>query len=427
MKEIIAMSNKEANRISVLEKLKTKEMKQKAAARILGLSVRQIRRLVKRFRKDGVAGITHQLRGVPGNRQVNTTVLDAAMVTIKKRYPDFSVTLAHEKLAHHHGFPYSRETLRCALIRADLWHSTRQSAPIIHLMRERRASEGELVQLDGSAHAWFEDRGEACTLLVYIDDATGKLLHLEFVESETTRAYFGATRRYLERHGKPLAFYNDRHGVFRVNTTKALSSRVEDSNGLTQFGRAMEELGITLLFAHSPQAKGRVERVNQTLQDRLVKELRLQGLSSIAEANRFLPAFMEEFNQQFAVLPKSPVNAHRPVGTKDDLDAILVEKHIRTLSSTLTLSFGNRIYQITTDKPTYAMRHASVTVMVDQSGSISIRYKNRTLVYRTVEKQHRTEIVDTKLVNVAIDALVPARVWARPAPTHPWKQPQLYW
>lgn len=427
MSQTITMNTKEANRISVLEKLNNKEMKQKTAALLLRISVRQVRRLLKRFRKDGAAGIVHRLRGIPGNHQADAAVVDAAIATTHTRYPDFSVTLTHEKLVSHHGFPYSRETLRLAMIRVDLWHPTRQSAPVIHLMRERRASEGELVQLDGSPHAWFEERGPACTLLVYIDDATGKLLHLEFVPSEMIKAYFGATRCYLKKHGKPLAFYNDRHGVFRVNTTKALSARVEDSNGLTQFGRAMEELGIRLIFAHSPQAKGRVERVNQTLQDRLVKELRLQRISTIAAANRYLPVFIEAFNRQFAVLPKSPVNAHRPLEEKDDLDAILVEKHTRTLSKTLTLSYGNQIYQIMIGRPTYAMRHTKVTVIVDQNGSISIRYKDTVLAYRIMEKQKRSEIVDTKHVNPIVDALVPTRVWVKPAPTHPWRQPHVYW
>lgn len=265
MKGIIAMSTKEASRISVLEKLKTKHLKQGKAAQILGISVRQVRRLLGRYRRGGVAALTHHLRGIPSNNQADPKVLDAAIATIKDRYHDFTVTLSHEKLVARHAFPYSRETLRGAMMTVGIWTPKRQPAPVIHEMRERRASEGELVQADGSPHTWFEDRGPTCTLLVYIDDATSKLFHLELVESETTNAYFAATKRYLQHHGKPLALYVDRHGVFRVNTTKALSARVEDSNGLTQFGRAMEELGIKLIFAHSPQAKGRVERVNQTL------------------------------------------------------------------------------------------------------------------------------------------------------------------
>jgi len=287
--EELRMSIKEVNRISILDKLKRKELKQKKAASILGVSIRQVRRLLKIYRRDGAKGLVHRLRGIPSNNQADPAVLDAAILTIKERYADFSVTLTHEKLTEHHGFPYSRETLRETMMTAGIWKPTRQPRPVIHELRARRASEGELVQVDGSPHHWFEDRASSCTLLVYIDDATSKLLHLAFAQSETTNAYFGATKGYLEQHGKPLAFYVDRHGVFRVNTTKSLTARVEDSNGKTQFSRAMDELGIELIFANSPQAKGRVEKANQTLQDRLVKDGRRKPIPV-----RIHPGFQSE-------------------------------------------------------------------------------------------------------------------------------------
>ena len=213
---------------------------------------------------------------------------------------------------------------------------------------------------------------------------------------------------------------------FHVNTTKALTARVEDSNGKTQFGRAMEGLGIELIFANSPQAKGRVEKVNQTLQDRLVKELRLKGVSSMEEGNRFLPGFIRDFNRKFAVVPKSSVNLHRPLTRQDDLENILVQKHPRRLSHQLTLSYGNQIYQIQTDHPTYAMRHATVTVQEDAQGAVSIRYHETILSYRIIEKHPKSEIVDSKHINVAVD-LAREQVWGKPSPTHPWKQPYLYW
>src|SRR3989304_4629443 len=246
----ITMSIKEINRVNILDRVKQKTMKQKKAAEILGISVRQVRRLVKTYRREGTVGLTHKLRGIPSNNKADARILDAAITTIKDRYHDFSVTLAHEKLTEFHHFPYSRETLRGTMMTSGLWKPVRHPTPVIHKLRERRASEGELVQLDGSPHDWFETRGPHCTLLVYIDDATGKLLHLLFVPSETTNAYFLATGGYLRIHGKPLAFYLDRHGVFRVNTTHALTARVEDSNGLTQFGRAMEKLNIKLIYAN---------------------------------------------------------------------------------------------------------------------------------------------------------------------------------
>lgn len=426
MKEIITMSIKETSRISVLEKLKQKEIKQGKAARIMGVSVRQVRRLLKNYKKDGASGIIHKLRGLPGNNMVDQKILDQAVTVFKTKYPDFSITLAHEKLTIHHGFPYGRETLRKTLISVGLWHPVRYPKPIIHELRERRAAEGELVQIDGSPHAWFEDRGPSCTLLVYIDDATGKLLHLELVTSESINAYFISTRHYLEKYGKPLAFYSDKHGVFRVNTTKGLSASVDDSNGLTQFGRAMRELDIEMIFANSPQAKGRVERVNQTLQDRLVKELRLKGISTINEANQYLPEFTEDFNRRFAVTSKSQVNMHRQLTSNDNLDEILLQKHNRILSKQLTLSYESQIYQITTERPIYAMRHAPVTVQEDSAGTITVVYKKQKLDYRIIQKQPKSYIVDTKHINQTVDGIV-NRIWVKPEPTHPWKQPYLYW
>lgn len=422
----IHMSSKEVSRISILEKLKKKELKQCRAANILGVSVRQVRRLVRRYKTHGASGLTHALRGTASNNRADTDALSRAVSTVSERYRDFTVTMAWEKLVKHHGFCYGRETLRTTLIAAGLWKPTRQPTPVVHLMRERRACQGELVQIDGSPHAWFEDRGERCTLLVYMDDATGKLRVLLFASSETTNAYFEATRQYLGRYGKPLAFYSDKHGVFRVNTTKSHTAAPEDSNGLTQFGRAMQELHIEPIFANSPQAKGRVERVNQTLQDRLVKELRLRNISTIQTANEYLPEFMEEFNRQFAVQPKSAVNIHRPLADTDNLDMILVQKHTRILSKTLTVSYGNRVYQIDTQRPTYAMRHAAVTVQENIQGSITIWYHKTLLSYRIIERNPKSEIVDSKHVNIAVDRMK-ERMWAKPAPTHPWRQPQLYW
>lgn len=421
----IRMSNKEVSRISVLEKLKKKEMKQRKAADVLGISVRQVRRLLKRYKTSGASGIVHALRKSPSNNRADADALSRAVFTVSEKYSDFTVTMAHEKLAKYHSFLYGRETLRGALIVAGVWKPTRQPKPVIHGIRERRACEGELVQIDGSPHAWFEDRGESCTLLVYIDDATGKLKILSFAPSETTNAYFEATRSYIERYGKPLALYSDKHGVFRVNTTKNNSAAVEDSNGLTQFGRAMKDLHIEPIFANSPQAKGRVERVNQTLQDRLVKELRLRNISTISEANAYLPEFMREFNAQFSVQPKSAINMHRPLGNDEHLDEILIQKHTRVLSKTLTISYGHRIYQVDTDRPTYAMRHAKATIHENTRGDITIWYGGKPLAYHVITMQPKTAITDTKHVNSVVDNLM-VRIPTKPAFNHPWRQSYLY-
>jgi len=420
------MSRTELSRIEIFERLKQKTIKQEKAASLLGISVRQVRRLVRRYRKDGPSGLVNLQRGTKSHNLADDTVLQTAITTIKKQYWDFSVTLAYEKLVENHKFPYSRETLRKVMIIEGIWKPTRSPKPVIHELRERRSCLGELVQVDGSPHPWFENRGPICTLLVYIDDATGKLLWLEFAQSESTNAYFLATRHSLIRNGKPIAFYSDKHGVFRVNTTKGKSAATDDSNGLTQFGRAMSELAIETIFANSPEAKGRVEKVNQTLQDRLVKEMRLKGICSMAEGNIYLPEFMEDFNRRFAVIPRSPVNLHRPLTKQDDLDAILIQKQERILSKQLTISYQRKIYQIKTDHPTYAMRHAKVTVFESTDGTVTIYYHNQQLVSQVVTLQPKATIIDSKHINLAVDQ-AKERIWAKPSLNHYWKKPYLYW
>ncbi len=244
-------------------------------------------------------------------------------------------------------------------------------------MRERRACVGELVQIDGSDHAWFEERGPKCTLLVYIDDASGQLQELWFVPDETFFAYCEASRHYFERFGKPVAFYSDKHGIFRVNQEQ--TSGLE--SGLTQFGRAMQELDIQIICANSPQAKGRVERANQTLQDRLVKELRLRGISDMAAGNAYLPEFREDFNRRFAVQPRSTHDAHRPLLKTDDLDLILTHQKTGTLTKNLTVQSKGVVYQIQSDRPDYALRHALVTVCENPRGEVTILYKNKPLAF----------------------------------------------
>ena len=317
------------------------------------------------------------------------------------------------------------------MIEGELWTAGKRKIIHLHQIRERRDCLGELVQADGSPHDWFEGRFPKCTLLVFIDDATGKLLHLEFAQSESTAAYFKSVRRYLEKHGRPVTFYVDKHGVFRVNTTKGRSADTSDNNGLTQFGRAMTELGIGCIFAESAEAKGRVERVNQTLQDRLVKEMRLKGINTIEEGNKYLPEFIEVFNRKFAVVPKSPANMHRPLLPVHKLDDILCLKYTRILSKQLSVSYGNRIYQIQTQRPSYAMRFAPVTVHEDINGNIQIVYKGQFLAYTIVKEQPKTETADSKYLNIAVDRIsaslgipikVVNRIPVRPSMNHPWRQ-----
>lgn len=425
----LTMSNKEANRISVLDRLNRKEIKQKSAAEILGLSIRQIKRLIKIYRKVGVSGLTHGNRGKSSNCAIKQVEINNVLEIIKNNYVGFGPTLAHEKLTETNKISFSVETLRKAMINAGLWTDKKRKKMAIHQLRERRKCFGELVQIDGSPHRWFEDRGEAGTLLVFIDDATSTLLWLEFCHSETTLSYFKATKGYLLKYGKPLSFYSDRDSVFRTNF------KGNNFYEPTQFTRAMGELSIKVICATTPQAKGRVERANQTLQDRLVKELRLRGINNIKEANEFMPEFMDKFNQKFAVTPINDFNAHRPLTPIETLkiNQILVVIEERVLSKNLTCQLNGQIYQIKTNNNGYALRKARIKIIKDSDNQTWIEYNHRKLDYTIAPKGllAETEIIGSKLINPKIDTFnnqATTTILAsnrKPAMNHPWRQYHL--
>jgi hypothetical protein len=282
----------------------------------------------------------------------------------------------------------------------------------VHQLRERRACFGELVQIDGSPHDWFEGRAEACVLLVFIDDATGKLVQLRFVESESFFSYCEAAAGYFRQSGKPVAFYSDKNSIFRVNQPS-----VGAHTDLTQFGRALLELDIQIICANTPQAKGRVERVIQTLQDRLPKEMRLRQIDNWAAGNAYLPEFLQEFNQRFAEPPRSSVDAHRPLTAKEDLAHILTWQETRSLSKNLTLQFEKVVYQIQTERPTYALRKAQVTVCLNAQQKVTLLYNGKPLPYTIYKQQaQQAEIVSTKQLDLALKE---KQLPTRPAPDHP--------
>ena len=410
------MSQPELTRLEVIQRVKRKTLKQRQAAELLSISVRQVKRLCKAYQASGAGGLISKRRGQPSNNRLPEKTIHKARQLLRTRYADFGPTLATEKLAIE-GVSLSVETVRQLLIGEGLWKAKAVRRPVIHQLRERRARVGELVQIDGSPHDWFEGRAPKCTLLVFVDDATSRLMYLQFVEAETTFNYFAAVRSYLTEFGKPLAFYSDKFGVFRVNMPNPLSG-----TGLTQFGRALKELDIELICAHSPQAKGRVERANQTLQDRLTKELRLGGISSLEQANAYLPEF---YNARFAVAPRATESAHRSLGKGEDLDRILTLCERRTLSKNLTLSYNNVIYQIKTKRSAYTMRKAQVEVRERHSGEITIEYKQRPLQYTIYQEQEQQQgkVVEAKLLQPA-GARAPARPKQKqgPVPSTPWRR-----
>ena len=415
MEKLLTMSVNELSRLEIMQRVEEKRLKQKEAAEILGLTTRQVRRLLSQYREHGADGLVSQRRGKASNHQLAVDVKQKGLDLLKGKYRGFGPTLACEKLVEVEGLKISAESTRQIMISEGLWKARKERKVTVHQMRERRACFGELVQIDGSPHAWFEQRGPVCTLLVAIDDATGKLVGLRFAEQESFHSYAALAKSYFERYGRPVAFYSDKHGVFRVNQPAA-----GVTEAVTQFGRAMQELKIQILCANSPQAKGRVERANQTMQDRLVKEMRLRDISNMEQGNAYLPEFMADFNARFSVPARSQHDAHRPLTRLDNLSLILTWQESRIISKNLTIQFKKVVYQIQTDRPSYALRNAQVTVCEDAAGLITIVYKTKPLKFTVFHKQeHQAEIVDTKDLDRILQNQIKPR---KPAPDHPWRK-----
>jgi transposase len=410
----IVMSQKEILRHEIIISLGKKILKQEAAAKKLGISVRQVKRLYRKYKSSGVTGLISKRRGKRSNNKISEEIKKQALSLVLTNYADFGPTLAMEKLQQNHGINVSKETLRKWMIGEKIWAGKKRKRLVPHQLRERRPRFGELVQIDGSPHDWFEGRAEPCCLLVFIDDATSKILQLLFVPVESTAGYFRAARQYIEKHGVPLAFYSDKHSIFRINMPEGMF------DGETQFQRVARELGIELICANSPQAKGRVERANGILQDRLVKELRLLGISDIETANTYLPEFVKQYNEKFAKEPKDVTDMHRRLNkSAQELDIIFSEQHKRKLSKNLECSFKNKIYQIQISGYGYSLRNATVTICENTGGVVHLLCMGKERAYKCYEKSKRPpEIVDTKHLNRKVDNFVK---W-KPAPNHPWRQ-----
>lgn len=401
MQDIITMSNKELHRVEILQKLIDKRLIEHEAAKQLGLSIRQIRRLRKAYKADGAIGVVSKKRGNPSNHKYPDSIKELAIAYVKQYYVDFKPTFACEKLSENHGLTISRETLRKWMIDTELWIPKNCRLKRAYQPRNRRECFGELIQIDGSPHDWFEGRAPKCTLLVYIDDATGKLMECQFVKSESTFTYFDSTRRYLEKHGKPVAFYSDKHCVFRINRTGELGG-----DGVTQFGRALSELNIDIICANTPQAKGRVERVNRTLQDRLIKEMRLMNISNAEQGNKFLPEFMGKFNKKFGIKSIDPKNMHREIMPHEDLNEIFSWQENRTLSKNLTLQYDKALYLIEDSVDNRSLARNKVTVFEYFDGAIKIKCNNRELPYRIfdkIKKVDQGEIVSNKRLGAVLN------------------------
>lgn len=410
------MSRKELDRLSIIQRVERKELSQVDAAQLMSKSPRQIRRWLVRYKADGEQGLVSGHRGKLSNNRLAESLRQQIATIVRQQYADFGPTLAQEKLLERHDINLSVETLRQIMTETGLWQPKQKHQQTVHPLRERRPCRGELIQIDGSPHAWFESRGPRCTLIVFIDDATGELMGLAFWPQETTEAYMSVLQDYLANHGRPVSFYSDKHSIFRINTETA------DGNTFTQFGRVLEALDIEIIHASTPQAKGRVERVNRTLQDRLIKEMRLEGIDNIEQANQFLRVFMERFNQRFAKPARVDADAHREVlETMVELNLILSQHHQRIISKSLEVRFRNTVYQL--EKPDHRHRWSGKTATICEhyDGRLSIQVDGEVVPYKTFnlgEVPKRT--VDEKTINHRVDQTIEKQT-ASSSTNNPWR------
>jgi hypothetical protein len=414
MEPLLIMRNEEIDKLRVIREIIDGKLSWREASERLQVSVRQVGYLCAQVRGQGNRGIIHGLRGKPSNHRLDLKLVEEATELVRKCYSDFGPTLANEKLRKRHQIQISTSALRQQMMKAGLWKGKRGRQKY-RALRQRRSAIGRLIQLDGSEHDWLEGRGPRCVLVVYIDDATSRILYAEFVASEDTMTLLGTTQQYLQRYGRPWAFYVDQDSIYKVNRSASIEEQLADNGPLTQFGRAMQELGIEVIHAHSPQAKGRVERGFKTLQDRLVKELRLAGISTREAANEFLwNHYLADHNARCAVEPAESSDAHRPLLPAHRLEEILSVRSPRTVLLDFTVRFENQYLQLLADQPVRVGPADAVQVERRLDGSLQVRFKQRYLNFEKIAARP----------GVAVLARKPPKAVKRyrPAPTHPWKQ-----
>lgn len=405
----IEMNSKELARKREIERALDKRITQKEAALRLEISERQVRRWIQSYRREGVSGIVSKRRGRPSNRKTDQVQKEEVLRFINdEQMKGFGPTFMAEKLEQLKGIRLSKETMRRFMLEAGVWKAKTRKNAEPHYSRERRYHRGELVQIDGSYHAWLEERGPKGCLLVFVDDATSGILAAEFAGQESYFAYGDICKRYFRDTGLPMSFYSDRFSVFRTNRREGY---VDEP--VTQFQRALKELGVDLICANSPQAKGRVERANQTLQDRLVKEMRLLGISSYDEANRYLPTFIQDYNARFAVRPADNLDYHRKLDLNLDLDFLFSVHDFRKVSKTLTFQFAKVTYQIETSRPAYVYAEQEVLVTCDYDQSVTAWFHGTKLDLKIITKAAKSgRVVSSKSPE------------AQPIPpnyNHPWR------
>ena len=416
--ERVALGRRDQERLVGLREVEAGHLRRREAAARLRLSVRQVGRLLRRLSAEGVKGLVHRLRGCRSNRRLSEAQRREALALLsQEKYRGFGPTLAAEHLSRV-GVEVSRETLRGWMSEAGLWRPRRKRVKKVHTWRERRAAFGELVLLDSSDHDWLEGRGPRLRLIAFIDDATGRFRG-RFFERETTLANMLALREWLECFGRPLSLYTDRHSIYAPQPRSRAEEDLHGQAPPTQYGRALEELGIEWIPAYSPQAKGRVERLFGTLQDRLVKELRIAEIDSCEAANHFLEAFFFEYwERRFVVPARDARDAHRPLSRHHDLDAILCLRYTRRLDSAYTLSFHGQRWRIPRGEILPGLRKAQVEVEQRLNGPLKVRFRGRHLSLEPAPAAIRVD----RPARPAADRSPSSRPRnAEPAPDHPWR------
>lgn len=419
----LLMSLKERERLKLVTQVQSGKLGQAEAAELLGLSVRQIRRLVRRYEQESDSGLVHRLRGCVSNHKSSPALRERCISLVRDCYADYGPTLASETLAGEHDLHISRETLRHWMMEAGLWKGRVQRV-VQRQWRERKQCIGQMVQLDTSIHDWFEGRGEKCVLIALIDDASSRLF-MRFHPTDSTQTNMMLLHEYVQRYGRPVAIYADRASHFTTTRCASVDEELEGSDAQTQIQRAFKELDIEYIKAYSPQAKGRVERLFKTLQDRLVKAMRRAGITNIEQANQFVEhEFMPMWNQRFAVEPACAVNAHRS-RKGYDLNAIFSVQHKRTVTSDYTIQIKNERLQIlkTSIKP--GLRKARVIVEERLDGTQRVRWRNGYLRYvKIVTKQPSKKDACLLAPTVGLRPSSGANKQKPPKPghNHPWKK-----
>lgn len=418
--KLISMSQKELARYEIVTQLIAKKIDGTMAAKQARISIRQIKRLKNRVKKFGAKGLVHGNRGRESNRKIKPEILEKAIKYLKEKYYDFGPKFASEKLEENHKIKLGKETARQIMIAEKLWKpKPRKTNKEYRIWRPRKEQYGEMQQFDGSYHKWLENRAPECCLLAAVDDATGKITCARFDHHEGVLPVFNFWKGYVMTNGKPIAVYLDKFSTYKVNHKSA----IDNQDLITQFQRAARDLSINLITANSPQAKGRIERLFETLQDRLIKEMRLRNISDLETANKFLDeVYIAKFNQQFSVASQKKGDLHKGLAEfeKQNLEKIFSIQDTRIVNNDFTISFKNQRFQLDQEQSTLVCKKDRVLIEERLDGSTKISLRNKYLNFKVLPERPR------KIMDIKLAALTKTKSNWIPPKDHPWRQPFLY-